>query len=54
MHSDDYMDGYAAGKAKAHAEIRAMEPQQHMQGCKCEPCKTILSILTKLSKVVGH
>ena len=36
---DVYHAGYAAGKAKAHFELRALD-HDPAAGCGCEPCKT--------------
>ena len=33
-----YGEGYAAGKNKAHFEVR--KTADHASGCGCEPCKT--------------
>ena len=36
---DVYHAGYAAGKVKAHFELRALD-HDPAAGCGCEPCKT--------------
>ena len=41
-----YGEGYAAGKDKAHFEVRALaEGPPHGSGCGCEPCITIGAVL---------
>ena len=44
---DDYGDGYAAGKDKAHFELRTWELGAHAPGCGCEPCETVRVIVRK-------
>ena len=41
---DDYGDGYAHGKAAAHAEVRHWEPGAHAASCGCEPCQTARAV----------
>ena len=43
--SEDYGQGYAAGKAKAHFEIRTLHGAGHVEGCNCEPCITVAVVL---------
>ena len=40
-----YGNGYAAGKAKAHEEVRYWTPGLHDPGCGCNVCLTARSIL---------
>ena len=41
-----YGDGYAAGKAKAFAEVRSVVvADNHPDSCGCEPCKLIRDIM---------
>ena len=41
-----YGEGYAAGKDKAHFEVRALaEGPPHGSGCGCESCRTIGAVL---------
>ena len=41
-----YGEGYAAGKDKAHFEVRVLaEGPPHGSGCGCEPCLTIGAVL---------
>ena len=41
-----YAEGYAAGKAKAFAEVRSVVvADNHPDSCGCEPCKLIRDIL---------
>ena len=41
-----YGEGYAAGKDKAHFEVRALaEGPPHGSGCGCDPCLTIGALL---------
>ena len=38
---DGYGAGYAAGKAKTHADLRGGGWRQHIEGCGCETCRTV-------------
>ena len=51
---DAYGDGYAAGKAKAHFELRLWETAAHAPGCGCEPCETVRVIVRKAGDAVGN
>ena len=37
--------GYAAGKDKAHFELRHHTEAGHAGGCGCEPCRTLRAIV---------
>lgn len=45
---DDYGDGYAAGKAKAHFELRSWELGEHAPTCGCDPCQTVRVVVRKI------
>ena len=50
-----YGEGYAAGKDKAHFEIRALaEAQPHGRGCDCEPCLTVRALIAALVREAAH
>ena len=36
-----YVEGYDAGKGKAHSEVRMVQRAGHSHDCGCEPCKTV-------------
>ena len=42
---DAYGQGYAAGKDKAHFEIRHHLGAEHAASCGCEPCITVRAVL---------
>ena len=44
--SVEYLRGYAAGKEKAHFEVRNILDAGHDAGCGCEPCVTVRILLT--------
>ena len=43
-----YGAGYAAGKEKAHHELRRHIRENHAAGCGCQPCVTLRGIVTPL------
>ena len=43
-------EGYAAGKDKAHFEVRHLDPDDHAKGCGCEPCQTIRAIMQRIER----
>ena len=43
--SPEYGAGLAAGKAKAHFEVREWRPGNHAAECECEPCVTARTVL---------
>ena len=45
---DSYGDGYSAGKAAAHFEIRVWEVGTHATDCGCRPCETIRLVVRKV------
>ena len=45
MTSDDYDDGYMAGLAGAHADLRVWQVGDHAATCDCEPCETVRIIV---------
>ena len=44
-----YGHGYAAGKSKAHDEIRVGNWRGHGPGCGCEPCQTVRAIKSAIA-----
>ena len=66
MHSDSpcagpggacgcYGEGYAAGKDKAHFEVRALaEGREHGPGCECGPCQTSRALIAALVREAAH
>ena len=44
-----YGEGYAAGKDKAHFEVRRLD--SHAARCGCEPCITVREVAAKLAGV---
>ena len=50
-----YGEGYAAGKDKAHFEVRALaEAQPHGRGCDCGPCQTSRALIAALVREAAH
>ena len=47
-----YAEGYAAGKEKAHFEVRTILDSNHAESCGCESCKTIREVVRR-KLVVG-
>ena len=45
-----YGVGYAAGKAKAHDELRVGFWRGHGLGCGCEPCRTVRSVKATIDR----
>ena len=45
MTSDDYDDGFMAGLAGAHAELRVWQLGDHEATCVCEVCQTVRVIV---------
>ena len=48
---DAYNEGYAAGKDKAHAELRAGDYLSHPDEDGCAPCLTFKHILAQMRSV---
>ena len=49
-HVGRYADGYAAGKEKAHFELRAGDWRSHANTCGCEPCITAKAVLHQVGR----
>ena len=50
-----YGEGYAAGKDKAHFEVRALaEGREHGPGCECGPCQTSRALIAALVREAAH
>ena len=50
-----YGEGYAAGKDKAHFEVRALaEGREHGPGCECAPCQTSKALIAALVREAAH
>lgn len=48
-----YVEGYVAGKDKAHFEIRHILDGTHADGCGCEPCLTVRLVAIQLARRWG-
>lgn len=46
-------NGYAAGKDKAHFEVRNVLDGSHAGGCGCEPCITVRIVALQLARRWG-
>ena len=50
-----YGEGYAAGKDKAHFEVRELaEGREHGRGCECGPCQTSRALIAALVREAAH
>ena len=50
-----YGEGYAAGKDKAHFEVRALaEGREHGPGGECAPCQTSRALIAALVREAAH
>lgn len=47
-----YGRGYAAGKEKAHFDVRHILDDGHANDCGCEPCKTVRIVARQLLVLV--
>ena len=51
--SADWQEGYAAGKDKAHFEVRNVLEASHADHCGCEPCITVRIVALQLARRWG-
>ena len=51
---DSYGDGYSAGKAATHFEVRVWELGAHATDCGCRRCETIRLVVRKVLQAAGE